>query len=101
MALLLLSGVPRRRSRKHAGDPGSAHVPIPGRVHAPDRTTDRSRQPTGDCGQFLSSICEILPPMLDTSARLLALLSLLQARATWSGSALAERLEVDTRTVRR
>jgi predicted DNA-binding transcriptional regulator YafY len=37
----------------------------------------------------------------DTSARLLRLLSLLQRQAHWSGPALAERLEVTTRTVRR
>lgn len=39
--------------------------------------------------------------MLDTSARLLRMLSLLQARPLWSGPELAERLEVTTRTVRR
>ncbi|WP_199239487.1 YafY family protein [Streptomyces sp. ICBB 8177] len=39
--------------------------------------------------------------MLETSARLLRLLSLLQARREWSGAQLAERLEVTTRTVRR
>jgi predicted DNA-binding transcriptional regulator YafY len=39
--------------------------------------------------------------MLETSARLLRLLSLLQARRDWSGAALAERLEVSERTVRR
>jgi predicted DNA-binding transcriptional regulator YafY len=38
--------------------------------------------------------------MLQTSARLLRLLSLLQARADWSGPELAERLGVSTRTVR-
>ena len=38
--------------------------------------------------------------MLDTSARLLRLLSLLQARRDWTGPALAERLGVPTRTVR-
>ena len=38
--------------------------------------------------------------MLPTSARLLRLLSLLQARADWSGPALADRLGVTTRTVR-
>ncbi|HEU4397550.1 MAG TPA: YafY family protein [Actinomycetota bacterium] len=38
--------------------------------------------------------------MLQTSARLLRLLSLLQARADWSGPALADRLGVTTRTVR-
>jgi predicted DNA-binding transcriptional regulator YafY len=39
--------------------------------------------------------------MLETSARLLTLLSLLQARRDWPGDALAERLEVSPRTVRR
>jgi predicted DNA-binding transcriptional regulator YafY len=39
--------------------------------------------------------------MLETSARLLRLLSLLQGRRDWSGSELARRLEVDLRTVRR
>jgi predicted DNA-binding transcriptional regulator YafY len=38
--------------------------------------------------------------MLQTSARLLRLLSLLQARADWSGPQLADRLGVTTRTVR-
>ncbi|MFC5803516.1 helix-turn-helix transcriptional regulator [Streptomyces formicae] len=39
--------------------------------------------------------------MLETSARLLRLLSLLQAHREWSGAALAERLGVTPRTVRR
>jgi predicted DNA-binding transcriptional regulator YafY len=39
--------------------------------------------------------------MIETSARLLRLLSLLQARRDWSGTELAERLAVTTRTVRR
>jgi predicted DNA-binding transcriptional regulator YafY len=39
--------------------------------------------------------------MLETSARVLRLLSLLQARREWSGPELAERLEVGTRTIRR
>lgn len=39
--------------------------------------------------------------MPKTSARLLTLLSLLQARRDWPGQALAERLEVSPRTVRR
>ncbi|MER7251757.1 YafY family protein [Kribbella sp. NPDC000426] len=38
--------------------------------------------------------------MLNTSARLLRLLSLLQARALWTGPELAERLGVTTRTIR-
>jgi predicted DNA-binding transcriptional regulator YafY len=39
--------------------------------------------------------------VLETSARLLALLSLLQARRQWSGAELAQRLEVGPRTIRR
>jgi predicted DNA-binding transcriptional regulator YafY len=38
--------------------------------------------------------------MLETSVRLLRLLSLLQSRRTWSGAELADRLGVSTRTVR-
>ena len=39
--------------------------------------------------------------MVQTSARLLALLSLLQVRREWTGHELAERLEVGPRTIRR
>ncbi|HEY7483907.1 MAG TPA: YafY family protein [Streptosporangiaceae bacterium] len=39
--------------------------------------------------------------MLETSARLLRLLSLLQSRRDWTGAELAQRLEVGLRTVRR
>jgi predicted DNA-binding transcriptional regulator YafY len=39
--------------------------------------------------------------MVQTSARLLALLSLLQLRREWTGQELADRLEVGTRTIRR
>lgn len=39
--------------------------------------------------------------MLDTSSRLLRVLSLLQSRREWTGRNLAHRLEVDVRTVRR
>ncbi|NUP68424.1 MAG: HTH domain-containing protein, partial [Nonomuraea sp.] len=39
--------------------------------------------------------------MLETSARLLRLLSLLQSRSDWTGVELAGRLEVGLRTVRR
>ncbi|MBN1236904.1 MAG: WYL domain-containing protein [Gammaproteobacteria bacterium] len=39
--------------------------------------------------------------MLETSSRLLRLLTLLQTRRSWSGAALAERLDVTERTVRR
>ena len=39
--------------------------------------------------------------MVQTSARLLALLSLLQVRREWTGPELAERLEVGARTIRR
>jgi predicted DNA-binding transcriptional regulator YafY len=43
----------------------------------------------------------MLTDVLDTSARLLRLLSLLQSRPDWSGPELADRLGVTTRTVRR
>ncbi len=46
-------------------------------------------------------MCVTLDTVLETSARLLQLLSLLQARREWSGPELAERLEVGARTVRR
>src|ERR1017187_10325281 len=39
--------------------------------------------------------------MLNTSARLLRLLSLFQARRYWAGAELSERLEVTARTLRR
>jgi predicted DNA-binding transcriptional regulator YafY len=39
--------------------------------------------------------------MIETSSRLLALLSLLQVRREWTGQELAERLEVGQRTIRR
>src|SRR5512135_2492320 len=39
--------------------------------------------------------------MVQTSARLLALLSLLQLRREWTGQELADRLEVGARTIRR
>lgn len=41
------------------------------------------------------------PPTISTTARLLLLLSLLQARRDWPGQVLAERLDVSHRTVRR
>jgi predicted DNA-binding transcriptional regulator YafY len=39
--------------------------------------------------------------MLETSARLLRLLSLLQTRPNWSGAELADRLGMSDRTIRR
>ena len=43
----------------------------------------------------------MLPRVLDTSSRLLRVLALLRSRPTWTAGALAERLEVTERTVRR
>ncbi len=43
----------------------------------------------------------MLAVMLDTSTRLLRLLSVLQSRRFWSGAGLAERLDVTPRTLRR
>jgi predicted DNA-binding transcriptional regulator YafY len=55
-----------------------------------------------DRGHLLTSIhAKLLLAMIETSARLLALLSLLQMRREWTGTALAERLGVGPRTIRR
>ena len=45
--------------------------------------------------------CDPAVTMIETSARLLALLSLLQMRREWAGQELADRLEVGPRTIRR
>jgi predicted DNA-binding transcriptional regulator YafY len=51
---------------------------------------------------MLAAICAIIVrPMTATSGRLLRLLALLQARRDWPGPALAERLGVSARTIRR
>src|SRR5690348_17138400 len=55
----------------------------------------------GRCGQVLSSVSGRVAAVWGTSARLLRLLSLLQARPEWTGAELAERLGVTARTVRR
>ena len=57
------------------------------------------RPPGG--GQALGEVVEVTLRDVETSARLLKLLSLLQARRDWSGADLAVRLEVSERTVRR
>src|SRR2546428_3624444 len=55
----------------------------------------------GYCGKFRSAIgFKIETRMLNTSARLLRVLTLLESRRDWSGAQLAERLEVSQRTVR-
>jgi predicted DNA-binding transcriptional regulator YafY len=53
------------------------------------------------CGQLLSAGPAIIQNMLETSARLLKLLSLLQLHRDWSGADLADRLGVSARTIRR
>jgi biotin operon repressor len=53
------------------------------------------------CGQLQSAIRGRLGDVIETSARLLSLLALLQARRDWSGGELADRLDVGVRTVRR
>src|SRR5258707_12784678 len=53
------------------------------------------------CGQFQSSIHGTIQNMLQTSARLLRLLSLFQAQRYWSGADLSRRLDVTARTLRR
>src|SRR5437763_745594 len=57
--------------------------------------------PTNYLGQDLSLISENMKSMTETSGRLLELLSLLQARRDWPGPALADRLGVSGRTIRR
>ncbi|HXR29060.1 MAG TPA: YafY family protein [Solirubrobacteraceae bacterium] len=56
---------------------------------------------TAHLGQLQSAIRETIGLVLETSTRLLELLSLLQARRHWSGAELAERLQVGARTIRR
>jgi len=65
------------------------------------RGIDHVRNDTSVCGQIQSSILNHYCAMADPAARLLRLLGLLQRRAVWSGADLAERLEVEPRTVRR
>ena len=55
----------------------------------------------GYCGRTRSWLCGRLRGVLETSARLLRLLSLLETRRDWSGPELAGRLGVDARTLRR
>jgi predicted DNA-binding transcriptional regulator YafY len=52
-------------------------------------------------GHFLTSIRRMLENMANTSSRTLRLLSLLQTHRYWPGPALAERLGVSVRTLRR
>ena len=52
-------------------------------------------------GQLLSAMRAILRRMIETSARLLRLLALLQSRPFWRGRELAARVDVTERTVRR
>lgn len=59
---------------------------------------DHSR---GGSGQVVSASRGIIDTMQKTSARLLSLLSLLQARRDWPGQLLAERLDISARTLRR
>jgi predicted DNA-binding transcriptional regulator YafY len=54
-----------------------------------------------DRGQFLSATGGNIRGVARTSARLLSLLSLLQARRDWPGPLLAERLKISPRTMRR
>src|SRR5262249_57788548 len=51
--------------------------------------------------QVLAPICEKIDGMLETSARLLRLLSLVQSGRDWTGAELAGGLDVGLRTVRR
>src|SRR5436189_4149082 len=71
-------------------------------MSAPLFGLDGEQHPTSGLGQHLSSISSTMGVrMLETSSRLLDLLSLLQARRDWPGAELADRLEVSGRTIRR
>src|SRR5262249_1646637 len=50
--------------------------------------------------RFFPHFCEKISSMSDTSGRLLRVLDLLQSRPDWTGTELAERLDVTTRTIR-
>jgi predicted DNA-binding transcriptional regulator YafY len=54
-----------------------------------------------NCSTSLLACVTLAAAMIQTSARLLALLSLLQVRREWTGQELADRLDVDPRTIRR
>src|SRR5690606_40393322 len=60
-----------------------------------------SRHVDSGSGRLLSSSCGTMDVVAGPSERMLALLSLLQARRDWPGHVLAQRLDVTTRTVRR
>lgn len=57
--------------------------------------------PRNNCGTFRSWFERYPGAVSDTSARLLRLLDLLQSRPDWTGTELADRLGVTTRTVRK
>ena len=71
-----------------------------GRDHRPDCCCSVMTGTLGICGQFLTAIGASLTGM-NTSARMLRLLSLLQTHRYWPGGELADRLEVSPRTLRR
>ncbi|GAB2948027.1 WYL domain-containing protein [Micromonospora polyrhachis] len=52
------------------------------------------------CGKLLAAMPTNVKNMLETSARLLRLLTLLQAKPDWTGAELAARLDVSPRTIR-
>src|SRR4029453_1472668 len=102
----------RRAARRASGGGPAGHAGRPGRCRGSRRGTAGARWswlPPGsgvDTGN-LSTIAEGNVPRsmadleaMDTSERLLKLLSLLQARPDWTGQELAERLEGTGRTVR-
>jgi HTH domain len=67
----------------------------------PDRVVDvPGPQNRNNSGRLCSALWTRIRPMLETSARLLRLLSLLQSVRDLSGPQLSDRLEVSERTVR-
>ena len=84
---------------------GAAHHEVLGESsgldHVSPSSSGYSGKAAGHSGQVLSATAWHPEHMSTPSSRLLALLSLLQARRDWPGEALADRLGVSPRTVRR
>src|SRR5690606_33017261 len=104
--VVVLEGCPGLTAEVQVGHGGDRHVDRPLRRGGRRRRSRRQTHPPGSSGQGTSGTRDSLDgmPIADattTSSRLLALLSLLQARRDWPAERLAGRLGVSERTVRR
>src|SRR5207244_849641 len=92
-------GAPTARLQVHTSSPQRRRRPT--RKHwSPTRRIDHGACARSEGWRRLR-LCQALHTMIETSARLLALLSLLQLRREWTGRELADRLDVGARTIRR